>query len=336
MDIFKDYMSSIENRLDGKIQKGFVGEGVTGLNGPIAASVNSNTLSEGRQKIQLLPSLNDLAKFLGLQPNYQQKLGSHPDFVGLRNSDSTENHYAVSMFVDLKGSTNLFRRYENIDVAHITNDIQKVAIHVFSLFGGYIHRLQGDGLFVYFGRKGQAIEEATLRSMQAASVYNYFIENDLRNAFEERNIERIYTRIGADLGYNEDVLWFNAGLGNVSEITTCSLHTSLASKMQAYAQSNGLVVGQNIKDVLNQLEYFTPVVHRSPNDAPRYIFEIPDKGFRYTQYDFDWLKFLKNQEFVYTTSAGELRSKQKMESQVIADRIDQIRPIAERNKPYLK
>jgi hypothetical protein len=38
----------------------------------------------------------------------------------------------------------------------------------------------------------------------------------------------------------------------------------------------------------------------------RYIFEIPEKSFRYTQYTFNWYKYLKALPFVKTSSDGKL------------------------------
>lgn len=67
--------------------------------------------------------------------------------------------------------------------------------------------------------------------------------------FLEDGIEKINTRIGIDFG-DDEVLWANFGLMDVSELTTVNLHTSLASKMQGWASKNGIVLGQHIKDRL--------------------------------------------------------------------------------------
>ena len=96
-------------------------------------------------------------------------------------------------------------------------------------------------------------------------------------------------------------MWANFGVANVSELTTLSLHTSLASKMQSYAKPNGIVAGQYIKDRLQEGDAFFQVV-----EEKRYIFENDKKGFRYTQYIFDWYSFLKSLPFIGTDSQGNL------------------------------
>ncbi|MDJ1498796.1 hypothetical protein QNI19_38055 [Cytophagaceae bacterium DM2B3-1] len=288
------------------------------------------------KETRLLPSLQTLATELGLTVDVDQKLGLHPDFAHLKYSDQIENHFIVSMFVDIKGSTNLFRKYTPETVLIISNTIQRAAIHTFLLFGGYIHRLQGDGLFVYFGRKGQSISDCVCKALQSASVFTYFVKNDLKELFLEQGIEKINTRIGIDLGYDDDVVWATAGIGEISEVTTCSLHTSLASKMQGFAETNGIVIGDYIKNEAESYEeFFTPVCNRTRASSDRYIFEIPDEQFRYTQYDFNWLSFLKRQSFIATDLNGNLTLKPKAPNKQVY--IGQnIQPIASQNKPYLK
>jgi adenylate cyclase len=129
----------------------------------------------------------------------------------------------------------------------ITNTIQRAAIHTCLIFGGYVHRLQGDGLFVYFGGKNIGAELAVERSLQFASVFTYFVQEDLKKIFTEQGIEKIFTRIGVDLGYDRDVIWRMAGIGEISEVTTCSLHTSLASKMQS-----SVLIGTFLKEAYAQ------------------------------------------------------------------------------------
>ncbi|WP_169712809.1 adenylate/guanylate cyclase domain-containing protein [Algoriphagus faecimaris] len=283
---------------------------------------------------RLLPSLAEFANELGLSPNFEQVLGLHPDFSHLKHSESLEEHYIVSMFVDIKGSTNLFKKYEPQTVWGITNTIQRAAIHTCLIFGGYVHRLQGDGLFVYFGGKGISTSSAVNKALQFSSVFTYFVKEDLKKLFDEKGIEKIDTRIGIDLGYDRDVVWGMAGIGEISEVTTCSLHTSLASKMQGSATSNGIVVGYNIlKESPNLTEYYTTVCARTRKENDRYIFRIPEEGFNYTQYDFAWEKFLKKQDFIATDMFGNLQLKNK--TVVIPNRaISNLAPIAVKSKPY--
>ena len=328
MNIFKDYVETIESAMN-------FGEKAQSLNGIYIPFDGNLTKGFSANKLDAqtpLPSLKEFAKVLNIEPDFSRKLGAHPDFAHLKATNQTEKHYIVSMFIDLKGSTNLYKRYFPETVLTINDTVQKVAIHIFSLFGGYVHRLQGDGLFVYFGGKGQSKNNAVNQALIAASIFSYFIKIDLKKLFDKKGIKNISTRIGIDLGH--EPIWFNAGIGEVSEVTTSGLHTNLASKMQANAESNGIVVGDHIKEQVQYCDDFTsPVCQRTDKPEDRYIFEITDEKFRYTQYDFHWFKFLKTQDFIaYNPVDRSLSIKKPIQYQ---NRNPQnIKPLAAINKPY--
>ncbi len=337
MDIYKDYIKTIETALSADKKTRSMYKGLSGLDGePLNEHVKLSAITNKLAQKQVLPSLEVLAKQLNRSIDFNQRLGQHPDFAYLKDTESTEKHYIVSVFIDIKGSTNLFRKYDT-EVVNVINDtIQKAAIHTCLVFGGYIHRLQGDGLFVYYGGKGQNKSDATLRALQSTSVFTYFVKNDLKNVFSQQGIDNIYTRIGIDLGHDKDVLWSKAGVGEICEITTCSLHTSLAAKMQAHAESNGIVIGQNVKQELVSLEgFFTPVCHRQNKENDKYIFVDSDGKFYYTQYDFHWLPFLKTQPFIATGLNGNLSLKgaNGFSSQ---QSVNSLASIAVQSKPYFR
>jgi len=328
MEIYKDYLSTIKSAMnnDPRANKGSY-LNFNGSKDELEKGLK-NFLLESKENIPL-PSLRTFASDLGLTPNYSQGLGSHPDFSHLKHSENIEKHFILSMFIDIKGSTNLFKRYSPETVLVITNTIQRAAIHTCLIFGGYVHRLQGDGLFVYFGGKQIEQRKAVEQALNASSVFTYFVKNDLKELFNEQGVETIFTRIGMDLGENEDVVWAMAGMGEISEITTCSLHTSLASKMQGFSASNGVVVGDNIKKYMND-EFLNAVSKRTGKETDRYIFQIPQENFNYTQYDFSWEPYLKQLDFVVTDLNGNLSMKHSRVSRIP----EQIKPIAEKSIPY--
>lgn len=334
MHIFDDYLKPIRAAMAADPKSGKLYENLSYSERSLQKGMDFKAFNEQVPEKRLLPNLADFARELGLTPNFDQALGLHPDFAHLKHSESLEDHYIVSMFVDIKGSTNLFKKYTPSTVWIITNTIQRAAIHTCLIFGGYVHRLQGDGLFVYFGSKNMTPELAVKRALQFSSVFTYFVKEDLKNLFIEQGIENIYTRIGIDLGYDRDVIWGMAGIGEISEVTTCSLHTSLASKMQSSAVSNGIVVGDHVKNESSALtEFYTPVCHRTKSENDRYIFQIPEERFNYTQYDFNWMAFLKRQDFIATDLYGQLQLRQKVV--VVPNRnIANLAPIAAASKPF--
>lgn len=285
-----------------------------------------------KKTLQLSNDLIDVAKDMGIIPFDKQQVGMHPDFKHLKNTNILENHNIVSTFIDIKGSTNLFRRYDNQTVYIITNTIQLVAIHVCKLFGGFIHRLQGDGLFVYFGGKGVDKKLSNLEALTALSFFTYFIENDIKDLFEEEGIEKIKAKIGIDFGDDENVLWASTGIDDSSEVTTISLHTSLASKMQQFAGSNEIVIGQNVIDFAKVDSTLFEVVAEQ-----RYIFQDREKGLNYTQYKFNWLKFLKQSKYIVSSPYdNSLSIRPRVKPNIMFMDSSALKETASINKPWCK
>lgn len=252
-------------------------------------------------------SLRPLGDLLSIESGGTSKLGEHPDFIHLKGTSKTELHYITSVFIDIKGSTNLHKTYDLETIHTITNTIQRAAIHTCLIFGGHIQRLQGDGVFVYFGGKNIDKKKSIEMALNATSLINYFVKHDIKKLFEDEGVEGVYTRIGIDFGDDNKVMWATYGLGNYSELTTNSLHTSLAAKMQSHATANGTVVGDNVKSLINlSEEFFSYVTDSTGKITARYIFEDSKKGFYYTQYRFDWLKYLKGLSFIKSDDNGTM------------------------------
>lgn len=340
MKNFNQYQNIIEKALNrnsinksGNLNENWINASgsYSGLNGP-AGILNKdmyfsyqNYLDE-KSTLSLSNELITLAKDMGAIPFQNQIIGHHPDFSHLKGTNNTEKHYIVSAFIDIKGSTNLFKKYDEETNMIITNTIQLAAINVCRLFGGFIQRIQGDGLFVYFGGRNRDKNKATLHCLTALSFFTHFVKNDLKRAFEQHGIERIFTRIGVDFGDDNKVLWGMAGIENSSEIATYSLHTSLAAKMQAYAGSNEIVVGQNIKDKATLGNGLYSII-----DEKRYIFVNPEESFNYTQYRFDWERYLIHSDYIAVAPNGELTIKPKSPN---PNNLESLKKIAEINKPY--
>jgi adenylate cyclase len=309
--IYTNYTNRIKDIVAKNHQRNLMSKGWDNFAGP---QTISGITSERKKLIQ---EQRDFSNKLQLNA---QPLGSilhpaqlnnaslgHPEFSHLKGTDDIEYHYIVSAFIDIQGSTNMHRRYDLEEIYGITNTVQSAAIHTVIAVGGYVQRLQGDGVFAYFGGKNISKTRAVELAVTACSMFTYFIENDLKNVFLQDGIEDINTRIGIDFGDDDKVLWANFGLMDVSELTTLSLHTSLASKMQAWASKNGMVVGQYVKDRLKTEEGVFDLVKNSKGEVEkRYIFENNEKNFRYTQYAFNWYKFLKTLPFVKADANGKL------------------------------
>lgn len=301
-------------------------------------SSNEIKLYDRKKDECLFESLNPLAIMAGKKARYNEKPGSHPDFLHIKTDNTVEHHYITTMFIDIKNSKSLFKKYKPLTVANITMTLQRAAIHTCWYFDGYIQRFNGDGLMVYFGGKNITITESVNNAISAGSFFSYFMRNDLKELFNEQGIENIYTRIGIDTGDDETVLWHLAGMGDCSEITTCSLHTSLACQLQSNASSNGIMVGDNVKiNTSCPNDLFSIKWNEKEGKEERYIFQIPEENFNYTQWQFNWERFLSkhlnvkmdnNKKIIVVPEAPAIFYKDK--------NIDYLKQQVENYRPYMK
>jgi adenylate cyclase len=331
MNTFSEYQSIIEKALNRNERYKNLNESRAYATFSNDGSLGKYTMSDymsNRSQLSLSTDLVGIANKMGVIPFDNQIIGHHPHFNHLKGTTDTEKHYIISAFIDIKGSTNLFKKYDEETNMIITNTIQLAAINVCQLFGGFIQRIQGDGLFVYFGGKNIDKTKSTQHCLTALSLFSYFVKNDLKRVFEQHGIERIFTKIGIDFGDDDKVLWGVAGKENTSEIATYSLHTSLAAKMQAFAKSNEIIVGQYIKDKAN----FDPILY-TVVEAQRYIFSDQDNAFYYTQYVFDWLKYLKSSQHIATSVTGEITIKPQIAT---IPSIASLKEVVGESRPYAK
>ncbi|NCU05592.1 MAG: hypothetical protein GXC73_16600 [Chitinophagaceae bacterium] len=306
---YQQYLESIRSELANGTKRGELKKGqYNAFDGNAIGSMGRPVNLMDRSKDEMLfKSLHQLSSIAGKNTKYGERPGAHPDFQHIKLDNAVEYHYITSMFIDIKNSTGLFKKYEPLAVANVTMTIQRAAIHTCWYFDGFIQRFNGDGLMVYFGGKNATIATSVTNAINAASFFTYFVKNDLKNLFFEQGVENIYTRIGIDTGEDSTVLWHLAGMGDCSEVTTCSLHTSLASKLQGNAVSNGIMVGDNIKNnsgCVNEL--FSIKWNEKEKKEERYIYQIPEENFIYTQWQFDWERYLKKHPLVKEKEDGSL------------------------------
>lgn len=310
MNLFNNYRTGIENILGRK--ESFL---TKGLNSPKAL------LNESRKTFSSVPSTiepdaktildfdsSQLKKYFG--PNHYSfetvSIGNHPDFKFLEENE-TIKHHCVSMFVDIKGSTRLQLKYSLEEVRVIKDTLLTLCINVVSHFGGHVHRLQGDAAFVQFVRKDQNPNDSIINALNAASVLCQAVSEDLSSAFESYGLDPIKIRVGIDYGADEEVMWSHYGIANCNELTTTSIHTDLAAKLQHKASVNSIRIGKNLVTAIEMKEDFfsTPVqIKDGKSQEDRYIIQSAELNYR--QFDFKWKNYLKSFSFYQQKADGKL------------------------------
>lgn len=310
MSLFNNYRTGLESVLGRNCD--FMEKG---LKGPYAL------LNESRKTFSTVPATiapnsktildfdsNQLEKYFG--PNQYSfdnvTIGNHPDFQFLRENQTIKQH-CVSMFVDIKGSTQLQLKYTLEEVRLIKDTLLTLCINIVTHFGGHVHRLQGDAVFVQFVRKDRNPNNSVINALNAASVLCQAVSEDLSSAFENYGLDPIKIRVGIDYGSDDKVMWSHYGIANCNELTTTSIHTDLAAKLQHKASNNSIRIGKNLIDAIEMKEEYisTPTfIKNGIREDDRYFFQTAEMNYR--QFDFNWKKYLNSFSFYRQNGSGKL------------------------------
>ncbi len=180
-------------------------------------------------------------------------IGTHPDFVDLEGTRGTRKQHITSIFFDIKNSTRLCLLYDIEEVYWIKNTILRASSEIVRSFDGYVHRFMGDALLAYFGSKESRPEEAAQSALNCAAFLGMYMRAAIvpylkKLGFDDTDFG---FRIGIDHGKDEDVIWASYGFNEVKEVTATSFYVDAASKLQSHATSNGAIIGQTIRDLID-------------------------------------------------------------------------------------
>lgn len=287
--LYSDYLESISNILDKKPQLR-----TFSADSKIEKGVILNEATES----QNLPAVksSQLPLLFGSPAGCKSvaTIGPHPNFVDMRFGE-TRYQYCASMFIDIKGSTNLSLSYSLEEVRLMKDAILSLCIQTVTVFGGHVQRLQGDGLYVQFTDEHVHQNNMIINALNAASVLCQFVSTSLADLFVQRNLKPLRIKVGIDFAEKEKCLWSHYGLPNCNELTATSLHVDLAAKLQAICTSNEIRIGQNVKRYLDLPSEFWRVPVTSDGKEDIYI----KRAANYRQYIFDWQAYLLTFDFVH-------------------------------------
>lgn len=307
--IFSQYKKDINNILTRSLDVKEEFKKV-GLKAKSLSAIRGTDLSKGVQnefsapKIQMEYNNQLVSSLFGKNrdafPNLS--IGAHPDFAHL-NFGEYEHHHCVSVFVDIKGSTKLISKYSLLEVRLIKDTLLNLVIQVASEFGGHIHRLQGDAAFIQFVRKGRSPNDAAINALNAMSLLSYFVSVDLAEIMKSNGQTPLKIRVGIDYGDDSQVLWSHYGIPDCNELTTTSLHTDMAAKLQQKAYDNAIIIGDNVKTLLDIRDGFWEFYQEK--DSRQYVYII-SRSMSYKFFVFNWSNYLASFPFFKRNSAGEI------------------------------
>lgn len=289
---YNDYINHISDILDNKpILRTFsIDEGLD------KAVVNSGSIREATDSTSLPAVKGQLPTLFGVPAGYKSAptIGTHPNFTDMTFGEK-RYQYCASMFIDIKGSTNLSVNYNLEQVRMMKDAILSLCIQTVTVFGGHVQRLQGDGLYVQFTDVNVHQNNMIINALNAATVLCQFVSTTLADLFEQHNLKPLRIKVGIDFAEKEKCLWSHYGLPGCNELTATSLHVDLAAKLQARCASNEIRIGQYVKQILDLPEEFWKLPTTVEGKDDLYI----KRSVNYRQYIFDWQAYLLMFDFVH-------------------------------------
>lgn len=269
--------------------------------GPSHFTKAANQLQESHRSAD--DAGNKLKAFLGrANRRYPQNIGPHPDYEHLK-IDQSERGHVTTLFVDIKSSTKLGFKHPPETVRKIKNALIESAIVIFQAFDGHIHRLQGDAVVAFFRRKDLADTVTALDSLNAATSLMALLESFINPRFEAEGLDPIKIRIGID--HDPNALWGPYGIRNCVENTATGPYVDLAAKLQGSAGTNQIMIGDNVKNLLDLPDEFL-LVKTYMKDGElkydRYIYV--DENYR--MWVFNWNKYGDECEWLSRKEDGKL------------------------------
>lgn len=276
----------------------------------------------------------ELRKVFCKKSEVNEAIGCHPDFDDLRENDELRNGYAVTMFFDIAGSTKLGKTYSPEMVFNIKNTIIRYIIEIIQAFDGHVHRIMGDAVMAFFRSEAKSINgkkiDSAIDAINAGVYILEFMEQVIRPELgDQGSEERIGVRLGIDYAKDDEIVWGNYGVSGAFEVTATSYHVDVAAKLQQAADTDTIMIGENLKSLLGLgTEYlFTKwkwAKNEDGTEFKRYYrhvkpnYRVRGSQINYSQYVLDsaaYFKFLpygiesRNTSVVLTATANNVEKK---------------------------
>ncbi|MCK1636297.1 alpha/beta fold hydrolase [Bradyrhizobium sp. 157] len=189
-----------------------------------------------------------------------------PSRPSIKNRPAERRHLTV-MFVDLVGSTALSVRLDPEDLSEILATYHQAVAAEVARFEGYIAKLMGDGVLVYFGWP-QAHEDEAERAVRSGLAIVEAVEG-----LEKRAGAALSARVGIATGLV--VVGDLIGEGAAQEEGVVGATPNLAARLQQLAEPGGVVISESTRRLLGSWFALTDL-------GPQQIrgIECPELAFR--------------------------------------------------------
>ena len=230
-------------------------------------------------------------------------IGTHPDFLGLEGTGTTQKHYTCTLFVDIKGSTRLSLLYPLDSVFTFKNAVIQTCVEIIRSFDGHVHRLMGDAVMAFFGGNSTEKEDAVADAINCSITLRAILVECIEPWMKKQGLDAkdFGFRVGCDFGDDHEVLWGSFGYQNVGEVSATGLPVDMASKLQGLAGKNQTMLGQGLLDFVNWPEEYSTIKTREKDGSSENVLivtpNITDSEGSPINYRMRQLSYSKSLEF---------------------------------------
>ncbi|MBA6294830.1 nucleotide-binding domain-containing protein [Colwellia sp. MB02u-9] len=227
-------------------------------------SMDSHSITESLQSLPVGPQEEFILQ-TQIRPHFgkgdvnNSPIGTHPDFIDLEGTGTTQNHYTCTLFVDIKGSTRLSILYPLDFVFKFKNAVIQTCVEIIRSLDGHVHRLMGDAVMAFFGGISTKKEDAVADAINCSITLRAILEESIKPWMEREGLDAkdFGFRVGCDFGDDHEVLWGSFGYQNVGEVSATGLPIDMASKLQGLASKNQTMLGQGLLDFIDWPEKYS-------------------------------------------------------------------------------
>ena len=265
--IFEKHYDSINNATAKEVAKS---ESINTKDYSIA-NESSGSLPAGPQEEFTLQT--QIRPIFGKDGVNNSPIGTHPDFIALEGTGTTQKHYTCTLFVDIKGSTRLSLLYPLEFVFKFKNAVIQTCVEIIRSLDGHVHRLMGDAVMAFFGGSHTEKEDAVADAINCSITLRAVLEESIKPWMERQGLDSkdFGFRVGCDFGNDDEVLWGSFGYQDVGEVSATGLPVDMASKLQSLAGKNQTMLGQGILDFVDWPEKYSNIKTKNRNGATEEI-----------------------------------------------------------------
>ncbi len=211
-----------------------------------------------------------MAALEGLSGNHEPTASDEVTVASNTHRDQAERRQLTVMFCDLVGSTKLSAELDPEDLRLIMQQYQEAASKAITAHDGYVAKLLGDGILVYFGfpkARENDCERAVRAALEVVNAVNQICTTNQSKA------PSLQVRIGIATGL---VVVGEMTSANVIEAHAVVGETpNLAARLQSVAAPGAIVISAKTKDLVGAIFEYKDLGSRSIAG-----FEIPQRAWQ--------------------------------------------------------